>query len=94
METKFLQLIPADYTLEVICYEVRGNELAEVVSAHKAVILPVEILTEQFRVMLLKDFSLPEHILNVRNQRKGSLTRFGFKLVIDSDDLCTRTIGA
>lgn len=71
METKFLQLIPTDYTLEVICYEVRGNELAEVVSAYKAVILSVEILTEQFGVMLLKDFSLPEHILDVRNQRKG-----------------------
>ena len=38
METEFLQLIPTDYTLEVICYEVRGNELAEIVSAHKAVI--------------------------------------------------------
>ena len=57
MESNVFELIFLNDVLEVSSYKVWRNQLTEDVTAHKAVILPVKVFTEELRVVFFKVFA-------------------------------------
>lgn len=83
MESNVFELIFLNDVLEVRSHKVWRNQLTEVVTAHKAVIFPVKIFTEELRVVFFKPV--------IRNipVRQSNITRpfdcfiFSFHTVIE-----------
>lgn len=94
VKTNVLELILLDNVLEVRSHEVRCDQISVVVTAYKAVILPVKVFSEELRVVFLKCLAFSKHLLDMRNQGECSNAGLGFKLIFDKDSLFTATISA
>ena len=94
MESNVFELIFLNDVLEVRSHKVWRDQLTEVVTAHKAVIFPVKVFTEELRIVFFKGFAFDQHLLNMRDQGKSSYTGLSFKLIFDKDHFFAAAISA
>ena len=87
MESQGVQVVVLNHIAKVSGNEIRLDELSEIVTADKAVILPVKLAAELFGKHFFHLLSLQEHTLDVRDKRKRPDTRLRFQLVLNTDFL-------
>ena len=77
MESNVIELIFLNDGLEVRSHKVWRDQLTEVVTAHKAVIFPVKVFTEELRIVIFKRIVQLDNLLFVTNKKAKQCLRDG-----------------
>ena len=79
METEHFQTVLLYHLMEIVCDRIRTDELAERITAHKALKLGIVILAAELFIVLIHFTLFKQHFLDVRYQRKCTSCEIGFQ---------------